>query len=314
MRKQMNWKKFMALLMAVGMLAVSIAGCGNSASDADKKPQESTEKETDKEADKEADKAPEEGKADDTEDKDAVNDVMKKAEGETEGKDSVKMGVSYAYTNMASLQYQVTCYEEECNKRGWELTLLDAGNDVEQQVADIESLIDGGCDFMVIFPVDQTAGLTAVKEVKEAGIPLVFFSYAIDGAMWGEDYLSVATGDNKEQGVCAANYIHDNWEAAGFSGDVKYINLEGPVANACAEDRSSGFSTKAQEYGFVEVATQCANWSRSEAQEVVTNIIQSTNGDFNCIYSANEEMLFGAIAALEQAGIGIWRMIKNYCF
>lgn len=275
MKSQM--KKIMSLFLVLGMLMFLVTGCGNGTAEEEKKSDTATEN--------------------------GVDDVMKKADEETDNKDSVKMGVSYAYTNMASLQYQVTCYEEECKKRGWELTLLDAGNDVEQQVADIESLIDGGCDFMVIFPVDQTAGLTAVKEVKEAGIPLVFFSYAIDGAVWGEDYLSVATGDNKEQGACAADYIHENWEAAGFSGDVKYINLEGPVANACAEDRSAGFTEKAEEYGFVEVATQCANWSRSEAQEVVTNIIQSTNGDFNCIYSANEEMLFGAIAALEQAGI-----------
>ena len=59
----------------------------------------------------------------------------------------------------------------------------------------------------------------------------------------------------------------------------------------------------AEDYGFVEVATQVANWSRSEAQQVVTNIIQSSGGDFNAIYSANEEMLIGAIAAMEQAGM-----------
>ena len=215
------------------------------------------------------------------------------------------LGVSYAYTNMAALQYQVTCYQEKCDERGWKLVLLDAANDVEQQIADVESLIQQKVDYMVIFPVDQTAGQSVVQEVKEAGIPLVFFSYPIDGTVFGEDYLSVATGDNKAQGAEAADFIHDNWEAYGFSGDVKYINLEGPVANACAEDRSSGFAEKAEEYGFVEVATQTADWSRSEAQQVVTNIIQSSGGDFNCIYSANEEMLFGAIAAMQQADMDV---------
>lgn len=274
-------KKVVALVLTLCLCITAVVGCGTNSSD-----------------DTSATKAPESPVTTTS----SPEETMKAADDAANG-EAIKMGVSYAYTNMAALQYQVKCYQEECDERGWELTLLDAGNDVEQQVADIESLIDGGCEFIVVFPVDQTAGLAAVRQVKDAGIPLVFFSYAIDGAVFGEDYLSIATGDNKEQGSCAADYIKENWEAKGFSGEVKYINLEGPVANSCAEDRSSGFAEKAKEYGFTEVATQCANWSRSEAQEAVTNIIQSTGGDFNCIYSANEEMLFGAIAALEQAGM-----------
>jgi galactofuranose transport system substrate-binding protein len=215
----------------------------------------------------------------------------------------ITLGVSYAFTSVPALQYHVELYKKYSADRGWKLVFLDANSKAEQQVADIESLIQQKVDYMIVFPVDATAGLNAIHEVTAAHIPLVFFSYKVDGAVWGTDYLAIGTGDNKAQGSKAADFMKENWETFGFSGPVKYINLAGPVANSAGVDRSAGFAEKAKEYGFTEVATQVANWSRSEAQQIVTNIIQSSGGDFNAIYSGNEEMLIGAIVAMQQAGM-----------
>ncbi len=234
---------------------------------------------------------------------DAGEDMVAEEVEEAAADEKITLGVSYAFTSVPVLQYHIELYEQYSADRGWDLVFLDANSKAEQQIADIENLIQQEVDYMIVFPVDATAGLSAIQEVTKAGIPLVFFSYKVDGAVWGTDYLAIGTGNNELQGSEAADYMKANWEAYGFSGDVKYINLEGPVANAAAIDRSKGFADKAAEYGFTEVATQVANWSRSEAQQIVTNIIQSTGGDFNAIYSANEEMLIGAVAAMEQAGM-----------
>ncbi len=238
-----------------------------------------------------------------TDDSSAMATPEEAAAGDAADSEGITLGVSYAFTSVPVLQYHIELYEQYSEDRGWDLVFLDANSKPEQQVADIENMIQQEVDYMIVFPVDATAGLTAIQQVTEAGIPLVFFSYPVEGAVWGTDYLAIGTGDNELQGAEAANYVKANWEAKGFSGDVKYINLEGPVANLAATDRSAGFAQKAEEYGFVEVATQAANWSRSEAQQIVTNIIQSSDGDFNVIYSANEEMLLGAIAAMDQAGM-----------
>ena len=273
-------KKIMVFLLAI-MLVIGVAAC---TTDATTDPGDTSA-------------------ADDTAADDTAADNT--AADDTAGDEGITLGVSYAFTSVPVLQYHIELYEQYSEDRGWDLVFLDANSKAEQQVADIESMIQQEVDYMIVFPVDATAGLSAIQEVTEAGIPLVFFSYPVEGAVWGTDYLAVGTGDNVLQGSEAADYIKDNWEAKGFSGDVKYINLEGPVANQSAIDRSAGFAEKAEEYGFIEVATQTADWSRSEAQEIVTNIIQSSGGDFNAIYSANEEMMLGAIAAMEQAGMDL---------
>ena len=234
---------------------------------------------------------------------DAAEEVEEAAESDEETGDKVKFGVSYAYVNMPSTVYQVEQFEEQAAERGYELVLLNADNNVEKQLADVEDLIEQECDVIAMFPVDENSMKPAVDAVNEAGIPLIMYSYAVTGTTVGEDYLAVATGDNKEQGVAAAEWIEANWEAYGFSGEKKAIMLEGPVGSGCAMDRGAGFVDTAEELGFTMVASQTANWSRSEAKDVVTNLIQSTGGDFNVIYSQNEEMILGAIAALKEAGI-----------
>ena len=72
-------------------------------------------------------------------------------------------------------------------------------------------------------------------------------------------------------------------------------------------DRGQGFQNAADEAGNFEfVATQSADWSRSKAQELVQNLIQSKGKDgFDAIYAQNDEMALGAGLALQQAGLTV---------
>ena len=49
------------------------------------------------------------------------------------------------------------------------------------------------------------------------------------------------------------------------------------------------------------VAKQAADYERAKGQTVTAQLIQA-NPEINCIYAHNDEMAFGAVAALKDAG------------
>jgi ABC-type sugar transport system substrate-binding protein len=53
------------------------------------------------------------------------------------------------------------------------------------------------------------------------------------------------------------------------------------------------------------VAQQSANFDQATAQQVMEQIIQSTGGDFQVVYTSADVMALGAIAALRGAGIAV---------
>lgn len=85
------------------------------------------------------------------------------------------------------------------------------------------------------------------------------------------------------------------------------IQIQGVIGGTDVRDRGQGFQNAADEAGNFEfVATQSADWSRSKAQELIQNLIQSKGKDgFDAIYAQNDEMALGAQLALQQAGLAV---------
>ncbi len=59
---------------------------------------------------------------------------------------------------------------------------------------------------------------------------------------------------------------------------VRVIEIQGVIGGTDVRDRGQGFQNAADETGNFEfVATQSADWSRSKAQELVQNLIQTNS-------------------------------------
>ena len=86
--------------------------------------------------------------------------------------------------------------------------------------------------------------------------------------------------------------------------EVKIVEITGVVGGSYVRDRAQGIRNIVDQHDNMSiVATQTGEWSRSTAQEVMENIIQSTGGDFNVVYCHNDEMALGAVLALKAAGM-----------
>jgi galactofuranose transport system substrate-binding protein len=192
--------------------------------------------------------------------------------------------------------------EEIAAERGFKITITNANGDQQQQITDVESLLAQGCNVIVIVSIDADGSLPALLKCKEAGVPTILKARGSNGVP-GVDYTSFAASDFIYEGEQAGKYIFDSVSAKGVD-KVRVVVLQGIIGGTDVRDRGIGFVNAAEDYGNYEVvAEQTANWSRSEAQDVMQNIIQATSGEFDAVYAMNDEMALGAELALRANGM-----------
>jgi len=191
----------------------------------------------------------------------------------------------------------------EAAKRGYKFAMTNAEGDTGKQISDIESLLAQGANALVVVPIDADAILPALQEAKERGVPVILKSRGSNGKP-GVDYVTGIMSDFVWEGNQAGKWISAAAKKKGLT-KVRVIEIQGVIGGTDVRDRGQGFQNAADEAGNFEfVATQSADWSRSKAQELVQNLIQSKGKTgFDAIYAQNDEMALGATLALQQAGL-----------
>ncbi len=193
---------------------------------------------------------------------------------------------------------------------GHKLIPTDANEDTAKQLADLDSIIAQQPDIIIFPPRESKALAPAVLKMKQAGIPVILIDRDVDHSVAkpGEDYVTFIGSDFVKQGAKAAE-----WLATATGGNAKIIQLEGTTGADPATLRKQGF----EEYiagavagtptaggamaGMQIIASQTGNFTREEGRTVMETLLQS-NPDVTAVYAHNDEMIIGAIAALEAAG------------
>lgn len=186
--------------------------------------------------------------------------------------------------------------EEKAEELGCDLVMLDAQNDAQNQITQVENLIAQNVDVIVVAAVDSDAIVPALDMCEAADIPLVGVNMLINTE---EEYHYVGPDD-----VLAGELeMQHAIDAIGGEGNV--VILEGPIGQSAQIQRLEGNMNVLEQYeGKVELlAQQTANWSREEALTLVENWIETFGGEIDAVIAQNDEMALGAIQALEAAGV-----------
>jgi ribose transport system substrate-binding protein/inositol transport system substrate-binding protein len=182
----------------------------------------------------------------------------------------------------------------EAAERGAELVFLDASNDAQRQISQIENLIAQKVDILLVAAVDSDAIVPALDLARAANIPLVGLNMLINTA---EEYYYSGPNDVQAGELEAQRLI----DLIGGRGEVAI--LEGPIGQSAQVQRLEGNKNILANYPNVRViADQTANWSRAEALALVENWIEAFP-ELDGIIAHNDEMALGAIQALEAKGI-----------
>ncbi len=188
---------------------------------------------------------------------------------------------------------------------GVELQMEDAQDDVARQLDQINNFIAAGVDAIIVNAVDTNATEAMSQAAAAAGVPLVYVNrQPINMDTLPENQAFVASNEI-ESGTLEAFQICRNLRAAGKSGGATGYLMNGQLSNQAAVQRSKdvhdvigmdmcSFMTLIDE--------QTANWSRDEAQDLMTNWM-SSGEPFDFVIANNDEMAVGAIQAMKAGGI-----------
>ncbi len=215
-------------------------------------------------------------------------------------KDHYKVGFAQTESNNPWRLAQTASMKDEAAKRGDQLVYTDAAGSAAKQVADVNSMIAQGVDFIFLAPREEKPLATAVLNAKKAGIPVLAIDRDLDQgiAKRGEDYLAFIGSNFIQEGQRVAD-----WTVAKTGGKGKIIELEGTVGSSPANDRKKGFDDqiKAKAPDMVILASQSGDFARDKGRQVAETLLQA-HPDATIVYAHNDEMALGAIAAIEAAG------------
>ena len=185
---------------------------------------------------------------------------------------------------------------------GYTIQVDDAKDDVTTQLSQVQNYIASGVDAIIVTAIDTDTTQAMTKAAENAGVPLVYVNrQPIDLDDLGASTTFVGSNE-KWSGTLAA---FEMCVLAGGTG--KAVMLMGQLSNEAARSRSEDFREVIRLSmcnGIELIEEQTANWSRLEANDLMTNWI-SAGLDFNIVFGNNDEMAIGAIQALKSAGISM---------
>jgi len=135
-----------------------------------------------------------------------------------------------------------------------DLMITSADNDVDAELANVQSLIDQGVSALLISPTDPEASQAAIAAANEAGIPVLVVASDMDVTVAGVDVVSTVVPHEVQGGWLAASVL---CEAVGSTGTV--LELVGAASDTIAQARSEGFnmfmSEECVDVNVVQMAT-----------------------------------------------------------
>ncbi|HZA75309.1 MAG TPA: substrate-binding domain-containing protein [Acidimicrobiales bacterium] len=176
-----------------------------------------------------------------------------------------------------------------------EFRLVEAA-DADSQASQIQTLINEQPDALVVLPYDGEQLTPVAEQAMEAGIPVI----NVDRLFASPDAArATILGDNYEIGVNAAEFLAEQLDCEG-----NVVEIQGIAGISVTQDRTQGFADTIEELcgnGINIVAQQPADFLPDLGLEVMEAILQA-NDDIDAVYTHDDDMAEGVVAAIENAG------------
>ena len=185
------------------------------------------------------------------------------------------------------------------NDPDYELVMENARQQQENQFSAVRKFILEGVDFIIIAPTVEEGWDTVLREVKDAGIPVIIMDRSV--AVEDEDlYLTNIGSDFLRQGNLAVEWLEGEIPA---DKEINILHLQGTIGATAQIQRTKALESAVATHDNWEISSQLyGDFTEAKAYEVMTAYLRE-NKDIDVLYSENDNMTFGAMRALEEAGI-----------
>ncbi|MAX31810.1 ribose-binding protein [Onishia taeanensis] len=183
--------------------------------------------------------------------------------------------------------------EQRAEALGHELIVLDSGNDAARELSNVEDALSRDIDLLLMNPTDSDAAVSSVRSANARNVPVI----TLDRSANGGRVASHIASDNVAGGQLAGGFIADQ-----LGGEGQVVQLEGVPGASATRDRGEGFMASIEAAPGLElVASQPANFNRTEGLNVMENLLQA-HPDIQAVFAQNDEMALGAQRALQASG------------
>ncbi len=214
------------------------------------------------------------------------------------------IGVSMARFDDNFLTVLRNGMQAHADAAGVSIQIEDAQDDVAKQLDQINNFIASGVSAIIVNAVDTSATQAMSDAAAAANIPLVYVNRQPVNLDTLPDNQAFVASNEVDSGTLETIEACRLFAEQGKTEANIYV-MQGQLSNQAAVQRTQDI------YDVVEagkcavklnvVDQQTANWSRDEAQNLMTNWM-SSGAPFDGVIANNDEMAIGAIQALKAGG------------
>jgi putative multiple sugar transport system substrate-binding protein len=224
-----------------------------------------------------------------------------------------KIGISMPTKSLERWNRDGSFLKTKFESQGYTVELIYSGNSVTQQIHDIESMIAGNVDLLVIIAIDGESLSGVLQSAVSAEIPVIAYDRLIMNTDAVAYYVSF---DNYTVGRMMGQYVIDSLDLK-LSDTARTYNIEltaGDKADNNARIVYSGFMDLLTPYlnrgilkvpsgqiKFEDVAT--AKWNTATAMNRMQNII--------CSYYSDGAQLDAALCSNDSTALGVIQAIES---
>jgi len=178
----------------------------------------------------------------------------------------------------------------------------DAMQDQANQIKALRSFIAYKVDVIAFSPLVETGWDTVLGEAKAAGIPVILVDRMIDTADKSL-YACALCSDFNLEGRRAGEFLIKKYKNA--QGPINIVEIAGTKDSTPAIGRYGGFRKVLSAYPkFKVIFSEDGDFMASKGREIMQKVLSlHAPKSINVLYSHNDDMTFGAIEVMREAGI-----------
>lgn len=188
-------------------------------------------------------------------------------------------------------------------ENGFSLEFNNARQRQDNQIKALRGFISQRVDYIAFSPVTEEGWETVLGEAREAGIPVILVDRKIstnDDSL----YTTWIGSDARLEGERAGEWLEENMRRSRYpQRDINIVVLQGTTGSSAQLGRMMGFDSISDRHSNWHILEQApADFTTAKGKEVMKYFLDKYE-KIDVVVSQNDDMTFGAIAALNEAGI-----------